>query len=77
MLVKVLLAESLQLHGALLQSQVLLVRVLGHLGRHVVADHGVQARHQHQTGTVSSVLHIVERKKKKKNWGNTSRGEEC
>jgi len=48
-LVKVLLAQGLQLHGRLLQGQALLVRVLGYLAGHVVADLGVEASNQHES----------------------------
>ena len=49
MLVELLGAESLELHSTLLQSKVLLVSVLGHLGGHVVTNYRVQASHKHQT----------------------------
>ena len=48
MAVKVLLAESLELHGALLEGEALLVGVLGDLAGHVVADDGVEAGDEHE-----------------------------
>jgi hypothetical protein len=50
-LVKILLAESLELHGARLQGDALLVGILCNLGRHVVSDDRVQACNKHQTVT--------------------------
>lgn len=47
--VKVLLAQSLELHGALLQRQALLVGILGHFRGHIVPDNWVQAGNKHQT----------------------------
>lgn len=46
--VKLLLAESLELHGALLEGKTLLVSVLGDLASHVVTDDGVEAGDQHE-----------------------------
>lgn len=46
--VKVLLAEGLELHGGLLESEALLVGVLGDLAGHVVADDGVEAGDKHE-----------------------------
>jgi hypothetical protein len=46
--VELLLAESLELHGALLEGKTLLVSVLGNLAGHVVADDGVEAGDQHE-----------------------------
>lgn len=48
-LVKVLGANSVKLHGALLEGKTLLVCVLGDLGGHVVANDGVEAGDKHQT----------------------------
>lgn len=48
-LLKVLLAKSLEFHGTFLESDALLVSVLGHLGGHVVTDDRVQAGNKHQT----------------------------
>lgn len=53
-LVEVLGADDLELHGGLLEREPVLVRVLGRLGRGVVADDGVEAGDQHEAvGTVS------------------------
>lgn len=49
--IKVLLAQGLELHCALLEGQTLFVCILGHLGCHVVANDWVEARDKHQTGT--------------------------
>ena len=46
--VELLLAESLELHGALLEGKTLLVSVLGHLAGHVVTNDGVEAGDQHE-----------------------------
>ena len=48
-LVEVLRADDLELHGSLLQCQAVLVGVLGGLGGGVVADDGVEAGDQHKT----------------------------
>jgi hypothetical protein len=48
-LVKVLFAKSLELHGTLLQGKTLLVCVLGDLGGHVVSNDGVEAGDKHET----------------------------
>ena len=47
---KVLFAEGLKFHSTLLESDALLVGILGHLGGHVITNDGVQAGHKHQTG---------------------------
>lgn len=47
--VKLLRGESLELHGALLESEALLVGVLGNLAGHVVANLGVEAGDEHET----------------------------
>lgn len=46
--VELLLAESLELHSGLLESEALLVGVLGDLAGHVVADDGVEAGDEHK-----------------------------
>lgn len=48
--IKVLFVEGLELHGALLEGETLLVSVLGDLGGHVVSDLGVEAGNEHETG---------------------------
>lgn len=60
-LVKVLLAESLELHSTLLKSDTLLVSVLGDLGGHVVANDGVQAGHEHQTKKIVNSVQGIKR----------------
>ena len=50
--IEVRLAQRPQLHGALLERESLRVRVLGHLGCHVVADDGVEARDEHEAALV-------------------------
>jgi hypothetical protein len=47
-LVEVLGADDLELHGGLLEREAVLVRVLGGLGGGVVADDGVEAGDQHK-----------------------------
>jgi len=47
-LVELGLRKGLELERALLQGDALLVRVLGHLGGHVVADLRIEAGHQHE-----------------------------
>lgn len=71
-LVKLLRAQSLELHSTLLQGEVFLVGVLGHLGSHVISNDGVQAGHEHQT--ISRLALTIKWK-----WGDevhTFRGEE-
>lgn len=51
--VKLLLGEGVELHGALLEGQALLVRILGDLAGHVVANLGVEAGDEHKTIEVS------------------------
>lgn len=46
--VKVFLAQCLELHRTLLERRPLLVRILGHLRSHVVADDWVQAGYKHK-----------------------------
>lgn len=41
-------SQGVELHGAVLESQTLLVRVLGYLGCHIVTDLGVEAGNQHE-----------------------------
>ena len=60
-LVKVLLADDLELHGGFLQCKAVLVCVLCGLGRGVVADDGVEAGNKHepamcQQGTHNSLV---------------------
>ncbi len=50
MFVKLLRGQRLQFHCRLLQSQTLLVSVLGHFGSHVIADDWVQTGNKHETG---------------------------
>lgn len=55
-LVKVFLAQGVQLHRTLLEGDALFVRILGYFARLVVADHWVETGHQHQTWTVSTYM---------------------
>lgn len=59
MLVEVLLAESFQFHGTLLERQAFLVGVLGDFGGHVVTNDWVQAGHKHETVAVRNELFVV------------------
>lgn len=47
--VKLVLGQSLELQGTLLEGEALLVGVLGYLAGHVVADLGVKAGDKHKT----------------------------
>ena len=49
MLVKVLLADDLELESSSLQGHAILVCVLGGLAGRIVANDGVEASHQHET----------------------------
>ena len=46
--VKLLLGQGVELESALLEGEALLVRVLGHLAGHVVANLGVEAGDEHE-----------------------------
>lgn len=53
--VKLLLGQGIELKSTLLESQALLVGVLGDLAGHIVANLGVEAGNQHETTYVSEI----------------------
>lgn len=54
--VELVRGQGVELHGAALEGQALLVRVLGYLGRHVVTDLGVEAGNQHKPVKMQSLV---------------------
>jgi hypothetical protein len=57
-LIEVLFTDDLELESTLLESDTLLVRVLGGLGGSVISDDGVKAGDQHQTRLKSAKVGI-------------------